>query len=105
MAKSQAFERNACLVAEVVESIPRGRCTTYGAIGTSIGIVPRYVALIMATAEDIHATPWHRVVGRDKMVKPGGHRSEQIKRLKAEGFRFNGDLIADFDERFYTPAD
>ena len=61
---------------------------------------------MMATAEDIYATPWHRVVGRDKMVKPGGHRGvEQIKRLKAEGFRFNGDLIADFDERFYTPAD
>jgi alkylated DNA nucleotide flippase Atl1 len=101
--KSATFERNNQKVIDIVESIPSGRCTTYGAIGEAIGIVPRYVALIMATGNDIHAAPWHRVVGSDSRVKPGPQKTEQIRRLKAEGFQLLEDRIIDFHDRFVQP--
>jgi alkylated DNA nucleotide flippase Atl1 len=76
---------------------------TYGGLGEIVGITPRYVARIMATAEDLHGTHWHRVVGADGRVKDGGHRTEQIKRLRAEGISFDGNRIIDFRERIYSP--
>lgn len=103
MAKSELFERNASRVADLVEQIPPGRCMTYGGIGKVIGIVPRYVALIMATAEEIHGTPWHRVVGAGGVVKGGAHRTEQVRRLRAEGVSLDGSRIIDFAEKVYAP--
>jgi methylated-DNA-protein-cysteine methyltransferase related protein len=104
MPKSEAFEKHANEVVGIVERIPAGQLMTYGGIGKVVGIVPRYVALIMATAEDVHSSPWHRVVGADGRVKSGAHRSEQIKRLRVEGVTFDGNRIIDFSKRIYQPA-
>jgi methylated-DNA-protein-cysteine methyltransferase related protein len=104
MAKSEAFEKYSDQVVSLVEDIPSGQLMSYGSIGKVIGIVPRYVALIMATADDVHSAPWHRVVGSDGRVKAGAHRSEQIKRLRAEGVTFDGNRIVDFSQRKYQPA-
>jgi alkylated DNA nucleotide flippase Atl1 len=105
MAKSEAFERNTERVIETIERVPRGRCTSYGAVGRVIGIVPRYVALIMASAPDISASPWHRVVGADATVRPGPHSAEQKKRLEEEGVRVEAGKIRDFDTRFFNPSE
>lgn len=104
MAKSEAFERNTARVLEVMDQIPRGRCTTYGSLGAAVGIVPRYVALIMASAPEVATGPWHRVVGADATVKGGPQRTEQVRRLVAEGFQMAGDRIVDFAERRFHPA-
>jgi len=104
MARSEAFERNAGEVIDLVDAIPAGHCTSYGAIGSVLGITPRYVALIMATAPDVGSVPWHRVVGADGSVKAGGHRAEQIRRLQAEGFHFDNERIEHFAQRFVEPA-
>jgi alkylated DNA nucleotide flippase Atl1 len=99
MSKSEVFERSAAAVADLVEQIPPGRVTTYGAIGQALGIGPRYVARIMATAPEIPGTPWHRVVGADGRIKAGPHRAEQRRRLQAEGVTMNGDGIVAFKTR------
>jgi methylated-DNA-protein-cysteine methyltransferase related protein len=102
-AKSNVFEQSASKVADIVDQVPLGKCTTYGGIGKAIGITPRYVARIMATAEEIHATPWHRVVGAGGTIRAGAHRNEQLRRLRSEGFEFNGNSIVDFKSHLHEP--
>jgi alkylated DNA nucleotide flippase Atl1 len=104
MAPSDAFEANTARLLDALDTVPSGRCTTYGALGRAVGIVPRYAALIMARAPEVHTSPWHRVVGADATVRPGGHHGEQIRRLRAEGFRIDGNRIVDFHERFVQPS-
>lgn len=104
VAPSEAFEKNTQLVIDLLDQIPAGRCTTYGALGRCIGIVPRYAALIVATAPDIASAPWHRVVGADATIKAGPQRSEQVMRLRSEGFEIDGYRLVDFAERFFDLA-
>jgi alkylated DNA nucleotide flippase Atl1 len=69
-------------VFDVVERIPPGRVTTYGAIGHLIGIGPRRVARALSTGGG--AVPWYRVVRADGSVAEPV-RVEQLARLAAEG--------------------
>ena len=48
---------------DVVEQIPPGRVSTYGAIGRLIGIGPRRVARALSSGGG--AVPWYRVVRAD----------------------------------------
>jgi alkylated DNA nucleotide flippase Atl1 len=69
-------------VFDVVEAIPPGRVSTYGAIGHLIGIGPRRVARALSSGGG--AVPWHRVVRADgSAAEPV--RVEQLARLAAEG--------------------
>jgi alkylated DNA nucleotide flippase Atl1 len=69
-------------VFDVVESIPAGRVSTYGAIGRLIGIGPRRVARALSSGGG--AVPWYRVVRADgSAAEPV--RVEQLARLAAEG--------------------
>jgi alkylated DNA nucleotide flippase Atl1 len=69
-------------VFEVVEQIPPGRVSTYGAIGRLIGIGPRRVARALSSGGG--AVPWYRVVRADgSAAEPV--RVEQAARLAAEG--------------------
>lgn len=69
-------------VFDVVEQIPPGRVTTYGAIGGLIGIGPRRVARALSSGGG--AVPWYRVVRADgSMAEPV--RVRQAELLAAEG--------------------
>ena len=69
-------------VFDVVDSIPSGRVSTYGAIGRLIGIGPRRVARALSSGGG--AVPWYRVVRADGTAAEPV-RVEQLARLAAEG--------------------
>jgi alkylated DNA nucleotide flippase Atl1 len=69
-------------VFDVVEQIPPGRVSTYGAIGRLIGIGPRRVARALSSGGG--AVPWYRVVRADGTAAEPV-RVEQLARLAAEG--------------------
>ena len=69
-------------VFDVVERIPPGRVSTYGAIGRLIGIGPRRVARALSSGGG--AVPWYRVVRADGTAAEPV-RVEQLARLAAEG--------------------
>ena len=69
-------------VFDVVEQIPPGRVTSYGAIGRLVGVGPRRVARALSTGGG--AVPWWRVLRADGTVAEPV-RVEQLQRLAAEG--------------------
>ena len=69
-------------VFDVVEQIPPGRVSTYGAIGRLIGIGPRRVARALSSGGG--AVPWYRVVRADGTAAEPV-RVEQLSLLAAEG--------------------
>jgi alkylated DNA nucleotide flippase Atl1 len=69
-------------VFDVVERIPPGRVSTYGAIGRLIGVGPRRVARALSSGGG--AVPWYRVVRADGTAAEPV-RVEQLARLAAEG--------------------
>ena len=69
-------------VFDVVERIPPGRVSTYGAIGRLVGIGPRRVARALSSGGG--AVPWYRVVRADGTAAEPV-RVEQLALLAAEG--------------------
>ncbi|MET0763863.1 MAG: MGMT family protein [Blastococcus sp.] len=70
-------------VFDVVDRIPRGRVSTYGAVGRLIGVGPRRVARALSGGGG-GAVPWHRVVRADGSVAEPV-RVRQLELLAAEG--------------------
>ena len=69
-------------VFDVVDRIPPGRVTTYGAIGELVGVGPRRVARALSSGGG--AVPWYRVVRADgSAAEPV--RAQQLELLAAEG--------------------
>jgi alkylated DNA nucleotide flippase Atl1 len=69
-------------VFDVVDRIPPGRVSTYGAIGRLIGVGPRRVARALSSGGG--AVPWYRVVRADgSAAEPV--RVRQLELLAAEG--------------------
>ena len=74
----------------VVERIPRGKVTTYGAVAARAGL-PRRARLVGRVLSELPAgskVPWHRVVAAGgRIAFPAGApaRQEQIERLGREG--------------------
>ena len=77
-------------VFDVVERIPPGRVSTYGAIGRLIGIGPRRVARALSSGGG--AVPWYRVVRADGTAAEPV-RVEQLARLAAEGVPVRGGRV------------
>ena len=69
-------------VFDVVEQIPPGRVSTYGAIGSLIGVGPRRVARALSSGGG--GVPWFRVVHADGSVAEPV-RVRQLELLAAEG--------------------
>ncbi|WP_097194445.1 MGMT family protein [Blastococcus aggregatus] len=69
-------------VFDVVEQIPRGRVSTYGAIGRLVGVGPRRVARALSSGGG--AVPWFRVVRADGTVAEPV-RVRQLELLASEG--------------------
>jgi alkylated DNA nucleotide flippase Atl1 len=69
-------------VFDVVERIPAGRVSTYGAVGRLIGVGPRRVARALSSGGG--AVPWYRVLRADGTpAEPV--RARQLELLAAEG--------------------
>jgi alkylated DNA nucleotide flippase Atl1 len=67
---------------DVVERIPPGRVSTYGAIGRLVGVGPRRVARALAGGGA--AVPWHRVLRADGTAAEQV-RARQLELLAGEG--------------------
>lgn len=81
-----------------LNTIPRGRVTSYGEVARRAGLPghARLVCRVLRELPERGSTPWWRVVradGRSAMPadSPGG--AEQRRRLKAEGVHFHGERI------------
>ena len=73
----------------VVDSIPRGRVSTYSAVAREACLPgrARLVGRLLSELEPGSRLPWHRVVnaGGRLSPRPGAGQREQRRRLAAEG--------------------
>jgi methylated-DNA-protein-cysteine methyltransferase-like protein len=90
-------------VYELVSKIPKGKVTTYGAIGKKLHMSPRTVGTALHLNPYEGEVPCHRVVNRDGRIAPGfafGGIGEQRKRLEREGIVFKDETHIDLSVYF-----
>lgn len=84
-----------------VESVPRGRVTTYGAVADAVGrFGPRRVGNVMA--EHGAAVPWWRVVRADGSLPPS-HQGEARQAYLEEGTPLRPSGNVDIVAAFFQP--
>ena len=93
-------ERFVEAVLELVEQVPPGRVTTYGAIGDRLGRGPRLVARVLA--EHGGPVPWWRVVRADGSLPPS-HDEEALAAYREEGTPLRGAGRVDMVAAFWSP--
>lgn len=98
------FER----VFDIVQLIPLGRVTSYGAIAKALGtpLSSRMVGWAMNASHTRQGIPAHRVVNRNGLLTGKMHFSdpdEMENRLKAEGVDVKKDKVVRFEELFWDP--
>jgi alkylated DNA nucleotide flippase Atl1 len=77
-------------VLRIVEQVPAGRATTYGAIADAVGRGgPRQVGRVLAL--DGGGVPWWRVVRADGSLPPS-HHEEAVARYRSEGTPLTGSV-------------
>ncbi len=94
----------------VVRQVPKGRVTTYGAIGNYLGtkLSARMVGWAMKAAHDLHPpVPAQRVVNRNGMLTGRMHyetptRMQEL--LEKDGIKVEKDTVVDFEKRFWDPV-
>lgn len=82
-------------VYQLVRRIPKGKVTTYGAIGKKLHMSPRTVGTALHLNPYEGEVPCHRVVNRDGRIAPGfafGGIGAQRKLLEKEGVRFRDEI-------------
>jgi methylated-DNA-protein-cysteine methyltransferase-like protein len=100
------FER----VYEVVEQIPYGKVTSYGAIAEFLGSKgsARMVGWAMNSSKNLPINlPAHRVVNRKGLLTAKNHfGGENTLRelLESEGIQVEDNKISNFDEVFWIPT-
>jgi len=77
-------------VLSLVEEIPRGRVTTYGAIAEVVGSGPRLVGNVLVRHGG--PVPWWRVVRADGTLPPS-HQGEARHRYREEGTPLGRDGV------------
>ncbi|MEN9739588.1 MAG: hypothetical protein RLZZ318_1624 [Bacteroidota bacterium] len=105
MSKSENFFEQ---VYQVVEQIPYGKVTTYGAIAAFLGSksASRMVGWAMNNAHTLDKpVPAHRVVNRQGLLTGKMHFKGQSmqERLEAEGIVIIEDQIQGFESVFWHP--
>ena len=96
-------------VYEVVMLIPKGRVSSYGAIGKYLGMPSsaRMVGWAMNAAHTLSNVPAHRVVNRVGVLT-GKHFFETPSRmqelLEAENIEVTNDQIQHFEDFFWDPV-
>ena len=96
-------------VYEVVQLIPRGRVTTYGAIANYLGtrMSARMVGWAMNGCHDRPDVPAHRVVNASGVLTGKlffGSPTRMQELLEAEGVAVADDRVVDFKTRFWDPS-
>lgn len=96
-------------VYEIVEQIPFGRVTTYGAIANALGakMSSRLVGIAMNHSHSIAPDlPAHRVVNRIGLLTGKHHftgEKSMAELLTFEGIRIVSDKVVDFKRLFWDP--
>jgi methylated-DNA-protein-cysteine methyltransferase-like protein len=107
MERSAAFARIKNEVLAMVRAIPKGRVTTYAAIGHALDVMPRHVAHILATleAKEARRVPSHGVTqSAGRLTRTHLVRAiDQTIRLANEGVIVEDDTVQDFEDRFALP--
>ena len=76
-----------------IRKIPRGKVSTYGAVGRASGL-PHGARQVAAALRGAHDLPWQRVLGAGGQIKLTGESAfEQRFRLQAEGVTFRGRRV------------
>lgn len=96
-------------VFQIVQLIPAGRVTTYGAIAAYLGVKKssRMVGYAMNASHSNSNIPAHRVVNRNGLLTGKMHFSSSNSMqelLEKEGIRVENDLIIGFTELFWDPS-
>ncbi|HXP65833.1 MAG TPA: MGMT family protein [Steroidobacteraceae bacterium] len=83
----------------IVDSIPRGSASTYGAVARAAGMPgrARLTGRALREAPKEMNIPWHRVVGAGGKIvfpKTSVHFREQTRRLRAEGVAVKEGRVA-----------
>lgn len=93
-------------VYRLVEMIPAGKVTTYGAIAKALATRDaRRIGHALHANPDGDKTPCHRVVFTDGRLAPGyafGGPKEQLRRLQLEGVVFVSPSRVDLHTSLYT---
>lgn len=95
-------------VFEVVKLIPKGRVTTYGAIGEYLGLKSsaRMVGWAMNASHVEKGVPAHRVVNAKGLLTGKHHFQTPTKMeelLKKEGVKVKDDTVVDFQKLLWLP--
>lgn len=88
-----------------VARIPVGRVMTYGQLAALCGS-PRAARIVGGIAHfGPEELPWHRVVNKRGGLASGyyGGRSEQARRLRAEGVMVGEDRVVDMERLLWWP--
>src|ERR1043166_9324178 len=109
MKKTENLESFFEQVYAVVRLIPRGRVTSYGAIGKYLGAT-RSARMVGWAMNDAHfvkpKVPAHRVVNRAGVLT-GKHHFQSPTRmqelLEKEGVKVKKDQVVDFKKLFWDP--
>jgi methylated-DNA-protein-cysteine methyltransferase-like protein len=105
-------------VRKIIAAIPEGRVASYGQIAALAGNnrAARQVAWILHSSSQIHALPWHRVIGAGGRISlPRGRGYEEQRalllnegvcfddrdRIDMKRFLWNPEYIADADIACY----
>jgi methylated-DNA-protein-cysteine methyltransferase related protein len=96
-------------VYEVVRLIPKGRVTSYGAIGAYLGAKSsaRMVGWAMNNAHNMPDIPAHRVLNRQGLLTGRMHfttPTQMQELLEKEGIKVINDQVVDFEKHFWDPA-
>jgi methylated-DNA-protein-cysteine methyltransferase-like protein len=95
---------------DVVRQVPRGRVTSYGAIGAALGArsSARMVGWAMNAAHGVRPkVPAHRVVNRQGLLTGKMHFAtpEAMQQaLEKEGVVVKNDQVQEMEKRFWDPA-
>ena len=87
-------------VLEVVERVPSGRVTTYGAVAAAVGGGPRQVGSVMAHHGG--PVPWWRVVRADGSL-PASHHDTARQAYLEEGTPLRRSGSVDLAACFWQP--
>jgi methylated-DNA-protein-cysteine methyltransferase related protein len=95
-------------VFEVAKLVPKGRVTSYGAIGEYLGLKrsARMVGWAMNQAHGRPEIPAHRVVNRKGLLTGKYHFATPTlmqELLEAEGVKVVEDQIQDFEKIYWEP--
>jgi len=97
-------------VYEVVKLIPKGRVSSYGAIGEYLGVKSsaRMVGWAMNQAHALPEVPAHRVVNRQGLLTGKHHFQTPTlmqELLESEGLTIIDDKIVNFNNVYWNPSD